>query len=77
MSRPLKVNKDQVKNMIDMYSIGVPCTKIGKMVGVHHTTVMFYVKKAVENGIIVERKYSRNSAPSDDLLREIYSIPRK
>ena len=69
MARPLyRMNEEKI-NFIINNSGKLSYKKMAEKLEVHHTTILFYVKKLKKRGIIVVSGYTHS--PAEDLLDKI------
>ncbi len=73
MARPLRITKELVAKMIEMYTFGISYAEIGRKLGVHHTTAMHYIKTAIKMGYINEVKFDPKQKPSKELIESLYN----
>ncbi len=71
MGRPLsKMNEEKLRTLIRLY----PTTKltvIAEELEVHHTTVLYWVKKLRKQGLRMEKSESFTTSESEELIRKV------
>ena len=76
MGRPLhKMDDGKIRELIKMYPT-MTMSELGRKFGIHHTTVLYYVKKIRQSGIPMEKlnEFENHSAAQraiDRVAREL------